>query len=320
MYYRIVVNPIAGRGEGELAAPGIEKLLRDQGLDYELVRTKRPWHAAELAQEAAETGIDVVVAVGGDGTANEVLNGLMQVPQERRTCAMGVLCVGSGNDFAFGVGIPADLEEGVRVLAEGNRRTIDVGHVVGGDYPRGRYFGNGIGFGFDAVVGFVAAKLKRLHGFAGYIVATLKTVFIYYPAPMVTIEYSDAATGVGQATRLPALMVSVMNGRRMGGGFMMAPEGSPSDGLFDLCVARQVSRLGVFGLVPHFMRGTQATQKPITTARTSRLIVSAAEGTLPAHADGETLCTAGQKLEISLIPQQIHVICRRPPAPIASGA
>jgi diacylglycerol kinase (ATP) len=319
MKYRVIVNPTAGRGEGELAVPGIEKLLRDHGLDYDLVRTERPWHAAELAQEAAEAGIDVVVAVGGDGTANEVINGLMQVPQERRTCAMSVLCVGGGNDFAFGAGMPDSLEEGVRVLTEGYQRTIDVGHVVGGDYPDGRYFGNGIGVGFDAVVGFVAAKLKRLHGFAGYIVATLKTVFIYYPAPMVTMEYEDADTGEHRSRRLPALMVSVMNGRRMGGGFMMAPDGEPSDGLLDLCVARQVSRLGVFGLVPHFLRGTQATQEAITTGRTSRLIVSAAEGTLPAHADGETLCTAGQKLEISLLPQQIHVICRKPPAPMESG-
>jgi len=319
MNYRIIVNPTAGRGEGELAVPGIEKLLRDHGLDYDLVRTERPWHAAELAQEAVEMGIDVVVAVGGDGTANEVINGLMRVPLERRTCAMSVLCVGGGNDFAFGVGIPADLDEGVRVLAEGYKRTIDVGHVIGGDYPRGRYFGNGIGVGFDAVVGFVAAKLKRLHGFAGYIVVTLKTVFIYYPAPMVTIEYEDADTGEHQARRLPALMVSVMNGQRMGGGFMMAPDGDPSDSLLDLCIARQVSRLGVFGLVPHFMRGTQATKEAITTGRTSRLIVSVSEGTLPAHADGETLCTGGQKLDVSLIQQQIRVICRRPPAPVGSG-
>jgi YegS/Rv2252/BmrU family lipid kinase len=319
MYYRIIVNPTAGRGGSERAVPMIENLLRDQGLDYELVRTERPWHAAELAQEAAEMGIDVVVSVGGDGTANEVLNGLMQVPQERRTCAMGVLCAGGGNDFAFGVGIPADLEEGVRVLAGGYRRIIDVGLVVGGDYPHGRYFGNGVGVGFDAVVGFVAAKLKRLHGYAGYIVATLRTVFIYYPAPMVTLEYEDAVTGERQARRLPALMVSVMNGRRLGGGFMMAPDSSPSDGLLDLCIARQVSRLGVFRLVPHFMRGTQATQEAITTGRTSRLVVSTAEGMLPAHADGETLCTAGQKLEISVIPHQIHMISREAPVPVESG-
>jgi len=130
MNYRTIVNPTAGKGGGELTVPEIEKLLRDQGLDYQLVHTERPWHPAELAQEAAEIAIDVVVAVGGDGTANEVINGLMQVPQERRTCALSVLCVGSGNDFAVGVGVPADLEEGVRVLAEGYRRTIDVGRVV----------------------------------------------------------------------------------------------------------------------------------------------------------------------------------------------
>ena len=88
---------------------------------------------------------------------------------------MGILSVGRGNDFAFGVGVPRDLEAGCRTLAQNNRRTIDVGWVVGGLYPQGRYFGNGVGIGFDAVVGFEALKMKWLHGFPSYIVAALKT-------------------------------------------------------------------------------------------------------------------------------------------------
>ena len=301
--YKIIVNPAAGRGDGDRAIPQIERLLRGYGLDFDLVRTERPWHAADLAQEAVAAGYDSVVAVGGDGTANEMLNGLMRAKQAGAgACAMGMLCVCRGNDFAYGVGIPTDLEAGCQALAQGHRRTIDVGRVVGGLYPQGRYFGNGIGIGFDAVVGFEAVKMTWLHGFLSYLVAVLKTVFLYYKAPLTTIEYD------GQTITQPSLMISVMNGRRMGGGFMMAPQGQPDDSLFDLCIAREVSRARIFGLIPHFLRGTQATQEPIRTERARRVVVTAVEGVLPAHADGETLCTDGRRLELKLLPRQIEVI------------
>lgn len=213
-------------------------MLQSHGLDFDVVRTERPWHAAELAEQAALSGYDVVVAVGGDGTANEVLNGLMLAKQAgaEGDVAMGVLSVGRGNDFAFGVGVPRDLAAGCRVLAQGHRRAIDVGRVVGGLYPQGRYFGNGVGIGFDAVIGFEALKMTRLHGFVSYIVAALKTIFLYFQAPLVRIEYD------GQTITQPSLMVSIMNGRRLGGGFMMAPQAKLDDGLFDLCIADQVSR------------------------------------------------------------------------------
>jgi diacylglycerol kinase family enzyme len=106
-------------------------------------------------------------------------------------------------------------------------------------------------------------------------------------------------------------MISVMNGRRMGGGFMMAPDGEPGDGLFDLCIAREVSRARIFGLIPHFLRGTQMTQEPIRAGQTQKIVISAVEGTLPAHADGETLCIEGRRLELELLPRQIEVISAR---------
>ena len=146
--YRIIANPVAGGGASEQAIPQVERILSEYGLDFDLVRTERPWHGADLAQEAVAAGYDVVVAMGGDGTSNEVLNGLMQAKQASvEICAMGVLCAGRGNDFAYGTGIPTDLEEGCQALAQGYRHTIDVGRVVGGLYPQGRYFGNGVGIG-----------------------------------------------------------------------------------------------------------------------------------------------------------------------------
>jgi len=301
--HMIIANPTAGRGASGEAIPQIERLLSEYGLDFDLVRTERPWHAAELAQEAAAAEYDVVVAMGGDGTANEVLNGLMWAKGAGgNTAAMGILCVGRGNDFAYGMGIPTDLQAGCRTLAQGNRRTVDVGRVAGGLYPEGRYFGNGVGIGFDAVVGFEAVKMTWLTGFPSYIVAVLKTVFLYYKAPLTRIEHDE------QAITQPSLMISIMNGQRMGGGFYMAPEGAPDDGVFDLCIAHEVSRPRIFGLIPHFLKGTQATQEPINMTQARRVVVTAVEGILPAHADGETLCTDGQWLEIELLPGQIDMV------------
>lgn len=306
--YKIIVNPVSGRGQGAASIPAIRQLLESYNLDYDLVQTERPWHAAELAEQAVHDGYEVIVSTGGDGTANEVLNGLMLAkgrnPDSVLPAAMGILCVGRGNDFAYGMGVPSNLQAGCQVLAQNQRRTVDIGRVTGGGYPQGRYFGNGVGIGFDAVVGFEALKMKRLSGFPSYIVAALKTIFLYYQAPEVLIKFD------GQTIQLRSLMVSVMNGRRMGGGFHMAPTARQDDGLFDLCIARQVSRLRIFGLIPHFMRGTQASQPEVRTAQAHDLAVQAVQGSLPVHADGETICTHGIQLTLELLPRQIEMVCQ----------
>ena len=301
--YLIIVNPTSGRGNGERSFDLIKQRLNNLGLDCEMRRTEYPGHASQIAEEAAVQGWDVVVAVGGDGTANEVINGLQHArSQSPNNPALGLIPVGRGNDFGFGVGIPHDVEIACQALATGKRIRIDVGFVQGGNYPDGRYFGNGVGIGFDAVVGFEALKLKHLSGFPSYIVAALKTIILYFHAPTLQIDYD------GQSITQPALMVSVMNGRRMGGGFMMAPEGIIDDGLFDLCIAGQVSRSGIFLLIPRFMKGSQVGHPAIKTARTSQISIRSLDGGLPAHADGETLCTTGQQLEIKILPKIMEVI------------
>jgi diacylglycerol kinase (ATP) len=299
----VIVNPVSGRGAGARAIGLIEEHLVRLGIEYELQTTSYPWHAAELAERAATQGFGVVVAAGGDGTANEVLNGLMAAKRSGKgEAALGVLCVGRGNDFAFGVGIAHDLAAGCRDLAAGNRRTIDVGCVKGGEFPEGRYFGNGVGIGFDAVVGFEAQKLKRLRGFAGYLVAALRTIFLYFHAPLVRIETN------GDPVETRALMVSIMNGRRMGGGFLMAPTALPDDGRFDLCIAREVSRRRIFSLIPRFMKGNQEGHPAILMGQSTRVTVTALDGMLPAHADGETLCRNGARLDLEILPAGIEII------------
>ena len=303
MKFLVIVNPISGRGHAEKVIPEIEAGMRELGLEFELVRTDRPWHAAEIAEKGAKDGYDVIVTASGDGTANEAINGLMRAREAGiNHSAFAILPVGTGNDMAYGLGIRGSLEESITALAYNQRKKIDIGMVKGGDYPAGRYFVNGVGIGFDATVGFVAVKIRWARGLLAYLIAVIQTIFIFYKSPTVEISYNDTTF------TQPALMVSIMNGQRMGGGFYMAPQSDPSDGYFDLCIASEASQLRIFGLIPHFLNGTQGSQPEITNGRTNRIIVKAVKGTLPAHCDGETLCEEGQELCMEIIPGALEII------------
>lgn len=294
----VIANPISGRGAGERLIPRVVQLLREHGVNFDLARTERPWHAAELARQAVRSGYRLVVALGGDGTSNEVLNGLMEAREAGEgEAAMGVLCVGTGNDFAYGVGIPQSLEEGCAVIARRRIRRVDVGLARGF-----RYFGNGIGIGFDAAVNVAASRLRRLRGFLVYLLAVLRTLLFYYHAPRTRIELDD------RTIELPALMISVMNGRRMGGGFLMTPDARPDDGLFDLCIGGKMSRLAMLSFVPRFIKGTQVGDPRVTMARSRRVRVSIEEPGLAVHADGETLALAVREMDLEIVPQALPVV------------
>lgn len=301
----IIYNPAAGKGKAGAILPQVKELLQKHGFAHTMTITERPGHARELSRALASQGCPLVVAAGGDGTVNEVINGLMQANVNGgRRPALGVLPIGRGNDFAFGAGIPAGLDEACQTLAQGAHRRIDIGQVTGGDYPQGLYFGNGVGLGFDAVVGFEAAKMTRVKGALSYLAAVWNTLFIYAKAPVYEISFN------GQQVRKPFLMISTMNGRRLGGMFMVTPEGNTSDGMFDVCLAGQISQAGILGVVPKFIQGTQESHPEVTIVRTSKIHIRAVEGSIPAHADGETVCTAGNELLIELLPGSLEVVTR----------
>ncbi len=302
---KIIVNPTSGRGAGARSIREIREKLDARKVPYDLVVTDKPWHAVQLTKTAVKEGYKIVVAVGGDGTANEVINGLMEAKLEKLgKAAMGMLTVGRGNDFAFSMDIPVGLDESLETLLANKRIPIDIGFVKGGDYPQGRYFGNCIGIGFDAVVGFVAVKLKPLRGFPSYILGALLTNYIYFKPPRIKAVFDT------ETLDDHFLMISVMNGRRLGGGFMMAPNGIPNDALFDVCVTKKVSKGKVLALIPHFMKGDQYDYEAVRLIQTTTLKATALDGTLPVHVDGETLCTEGKELDIKLLKRQIDLIVK----------
>jgi diacylglycerol kinase (ATP) len=288
---KLIFNPAAGQGKAAGRLAEVEALLRARGIDYKLYLTKAVGHATDLARDAAREGFATLASAGGDGTTNEVINGLMAADARGEAIpALGVFGVGRGNDFEFGAGLPSSLAESADLLAAGSSRLVDVGLVTGGDYPRGRYFGNGLGIGFDTIVGLAAAKMRRVHGFMGYVFGALKTMVVYPEAPEVSIAFDS------EVIRQRSHQISVMNGKRMGGAFYMAPAADARDGLLDLCMAESLSRGEMVGLMLMYTKGTQAAHPKVKTERSSRFEVLAPAGGLVVHADGETICTNGTSI------------------------
>lgn len=304
MRYFVIVNPTSGRGLGGKSIPQIESNLRESGLDFTLVQTERVWHAADLAENAVRDGYDVIVCASGDGTVNEAINGIMHARKAGfNSAAFTVLGIGTGNDFAGGTGIPTNLTDGLKALKENKRKKIDIGFVKGGDYPEGRYFGNGIGVGFDAAVGNEAVKVRWTRGLPAYLIGVIKTVFLYYNPAQVEIVLDD-----NEVIKQTSLMISVMNGRRMGGGFQMAPRGQADDGYFDLCIAETASKGRILQMIPFFIKGTQEGLPEIQMKRARKVSIKSLDVTFPAHADGEFICLDGSQLTLELLPKELEII------------
>jgi len=302
----VIVNPAAGRGRGARLLPQVERQLHAAGVPFELHCTAAPWQAADLAEAVYRAGCRTVVAVGGDGTTNEVVNGLLRAaPATDHPDAiptLGVVPIGSGNDFTYPFGLPDSVAAACQRIARGQTRTIDVGRVRANDVAP-RFFVNGVGVGFDAAALIESRKIRRLRGAAMYLVALLRTVAVYYAAPRVRVTYDD------QTFESESLLLSVMNGRRLGGAFCMTPQAALDDGLFDVLLTRRLSRLGILGIIPDIMRGTHLRRAGIVQLVRASHVVIEIDGALPAHLDGEVYSLGAHHYEMSVFPRRLRVIC-----------
>jgi YegS/Rv2252/BmrU family lipid kinase len=314
MRYKIIANPIAGRGFGTKALPIIEQLLSERGLDFDLVTSTWAGEAVELARQAAFDGYDVVVAAGGDGTVHEVVNGMMAAadegaqPDKDVIGDLGMLPTGSGCDFSWMAGVPADLGDACARLAEHQTRVIDIGRVTV-DNTQVRYFDNSVGIGFEGVVTVEARRFKRLRGLALYLPAVLRSIFVVMEAAHSVIEYEDDSDGESTYRRieLDVLMADVYNGARGGGAFLIAPQAKLDDGKFDLCLLEEMSRFKMLRMIPHFLKGTHVQHRDVTMLRSKHVTITS-QDSLIAHTDGELICTDAHRIECELLPKRIRVI------------
>lgn len=288
---QLIINPHAGRGAGARIGPEIARYLSQHGFDCEARITNDRGHAVELAREAAKDGADCVAIAGGDGSIHEAVNGLMQ---NGGSMPLAILPVGTGNDFAKMFGSPAWMDVCDK-LAAGHTRAVDIGRC------NDIFFANGIGAGFDAKVARIANSIRWLRGNAVYGVALARTLVFHHDNPRVRIT-TDRESFVQ-----PITMLAAANGRVYGGSFRVTPDASISDGLLDVVIASDFSRMQILNLVPKVLKGTHLHMPGVTFLRTRKLLLEA-EVSLPVHADGEMLTHGTDQLEISVMAGALKIV------------
>ena len=303
----IILNPIAGKGKAQRLAPVIERFLKNRGVDFEIALTQRVGHARELAASRPLEDGTAVVAAGGDGTCNEVVNGLLSRGQKSSQPPLwGILPIGRGNDFASSTHVSPRIEEALETLVSRRHGPLDAGIIRGGYYPEGRYFVNGVGIGFDTMVGLEAAKMKHVQSGLAYVFGAVKMAVTFPPSPTLEVRWSEDGAEKSQTGDI--ILASIMNGRRMGGSFYMGPDAELADGGLDLCIALHRSRAQVAKIIMHYTKGTQEQCGGVTRARSSWYAFKALSGGMTAHADGETICLDGKELRIECVPSALRLI------------
>ncbi|MBL8063647.1 MAG: diacylglycerol kinase family lipid kinase [Anaerolineales bacterium] len=300
---KLILNPMADMGRAWKTANDLRPIAQEFQGELTWSGTVYPTHAIELARQAAEEGYDLVVAMGGDGTAHEVMNGLMQVPAEKRP-VMGIVPIGSGNDFAYSIGLTQRSAHALaHALKAENVRPVDIG-LMTDEHGRKEYFDNTIGIGFDAVVTIRSHKLPIVKGFLMYLTAVIQTIILNHNPARVTVE-----TDSGKWTD-DLLMLTLCNGPREGGGFMLSPNSKNNDGILESVAVTKVSRAMMFRLVPEFMSGTHMRFKQIRMGEFKKMSISS---NLPLyiHADGEIFTSFGSNLKkasFEILPQALKVV------------
>ena len=227
--------------------------------------TEGPGHATALAKTAVAQGYELVIAAGGDGTIHEIVNGLVQ--GDNSPVPLGIIPWGSGNDYAFGLELAEDPAEAFRRIFEDGQRRVDLARLR--DERGGTQLAmNGVGIGFDATVSIQTRTITRVHGFAMYMLAVLRTIAFYYQTPQLQIRFDD------QVVEQPTLMLSIGIGPRIGGGFLLTPDAIVDDDLLDSCAVNPIGRLTMMRLLPKAMAGDHITSKHVIMRRSHSIEIS----------------------------------------------
>ena len=298
----VVLNPWAGRGTAGQRQPELDATFKQAGVEYTIVKTHARGGATELAWQGVEQGCDRIVAVGGDGTINEVMNGIKGAEASLgRRAKLGVIPLGTGSDFIKVLdGVEAnDIAGGVRRAIGDRARPVDLGRAqVGDDDPR--YFINAIGMGFDAQVAAESLKLTKIKGFAVYLVAILRALATYKAHPM-SVEYD------GKRVHRRLMFASIGNGRCQGGGFWLTPDALIDDGLLDLCLVDKMRLDEIIRHIPKVMEGTHARLNQVKMDRARSISVTSSTP-IPVAVDGEVMSTNAHAIAIETLPAAIDVL------------
>jgi YegS/Rv2252/BmrU family lipid kinase len=272
----LFINPTAGRGRAKRHADSICRLLADSGVACEEIHSNAVGDIEYKVFAAASAGADRIIVAGGDGSVHEAVNGILRSASQT---ALGVIPLGTGNDFAKACSIPLHWEDATRLLADRIGSDMPLRYIDAGRM-NDRYFANGAGIGFDAKINHIARGNRLPLGDLVYLVAVFQGVWDGVITPSVRMQY-DGADYDG-----PVTLVEVCNGPSVGGMFQIAPMAKNDDEFLDLVIVEPVGRLRIFTLLPRLVNGSHISAPEVTCARVNsvRLI---ADGPVPSHLDGE---------------------------------
>ncbi|WP_129672875.1 diacylglycerol kinase family protein [Candidatus Chloroploca sp. Khr17] len=301
----VILNPAAGRGVAGQRRAELEAALRRADLPYTLVATHSRGGATELAFQAIDRGFDCLVAVGGDGTINEVVNGIIGSRQrDLGDATLGIIPLGTGSDFVKALAgfNDGDLNSSVQRITAGVTRPVDLGQIVveAGNQELHRVFINGFGAGIDAQVAVEVPKITWLSGIGAYIVASMRALATYRPGVM-SVRYD------GKEFRRKLYFATIGNGRFQGGGFLMTPSGVIDDGLLDLCAVQSLRFDQVIRYYPKLIEGTHVSLRVVTTAQARSLSIASSRP-FPVATDGEVVATDASAVHIEVMPGAIKLL------------
>ena len=291
-----ILNKTAGSGRSAEMFERAEALLKEKNISYEVNVSEYPGHAVELTRAAVERGEKIIVAVGGDGTVNEVSSVLCQ----QEGVKFGIFPFGTGNDLAGSLGIESDVDKAVEVLLKGTIHDLDMGFAaeLHGE-KRQRTFINVGGQGFDVEVLKNTEKHKK--GKSGMLPYLLGIVDALIKKKVIKIKIVCDE----MKEEINSLLTVVGNGKRFGGGIKFTPMSKTDDGLFDVCCVRNISLLTFLFLLPFAMKGKHLRFKPVEYFRTKRIRIESEEN-YDVEIDGELGLTT--PIEYSIIPGALKVI------------
>ncbi len=270
--YRVIYNPVSKDGKNKKYLPKVESLLRESGVDFELVPTQKPRHAIQLAKSAAQEGYSVVVAFGGDGTAHEVLNGAAKT-----NLSVGFIPTGNGNDLASALGYSSyDAEHAIRAITEGKKQKIPA--VRFGNH----YSFNILDIGISSIISRMALKRFRwIHGRSKYTFLAMRTIPFYkHPRTRLIID--------GEEKILKLVLMAIGHGQTFGSGMNVLPYARFSDDLMTVCVVEDLGRMGMFRSFSLFTKGIHARLKEATFYKAKEIFVET-DYPLPVEGEGEIL-------------------------------
>lgn len=287
MEYKIIANPLAGRGKTAALIEHVEIALKKRNVKFDIAHTKAPGDATDLARAAAEAGWQTIISLGGDGTACEVINGLIDTDS-----ALGIISCGTGNDIARSLRIPTDINLAIDTILAGQKRKIDVG------LERDQIFTNIAGIGFSHDVTDQANSMKRLKGSLAFLAGTYRSLSQLKPM-QTRIELDDEIIEADIAS------ITISNMKYAGGGMIFAPDAIVDDGLFDVSIVGEIGKLSLALTFPQMYKEEGVKHSALSRHRssTAKIYTDQPVGKMfDGNINGKT------PLEMKVLPKAISVL------------